>query len=336
MPRTIKTPDGMVHIFPDEATDADISKALKSIMPPPTWAEQHPNMAGAARGVLDTLPAVGAMVGGALATPETLGTGTIAGVALGAGAGRGLRDLIAEGFSLDKPSSPAAKAGHIALDTTEAAAAQALLPGIWEAIKTPGKTIGEIIDLLPSRLRPSMPGGLAKAPARILERPAWQTWQTYVEPESTATPQTTSTAFNAPRLVTAPSESLRSAPSPMAPAETLPSVAPPLAARPVAGPSVPAPAPATPAVTPSKTGPPAGTAMSKLWAAMEQAGVRLPAQDMDTAARAIAQGQDAGEVVQALMRLRNMNQPSAFAGLPSDAEVAARVAERNRTGVWPR
>ena len=76
--------------------------------------------------------------------------------------------------------------------------------------------------------------------------------------------------------------------------------------------------------------------MSKLWAAMEQAGVRLPAQDMDTAARAIAQGQDAGEVVQAVMRLRNMSQPSAFAGLPSDAEVAARVAERNRTGVWPR
>ena len=159
-------------------------------------------------------------------------------------------------------------------------------------------------------------------------------------------------AARAGRVVDRATSSEPVAPSPMAPAEASlgPSVAPPLAVGPTAGPSVSAPV-APPADSllsegavrerlalrnASRTGPPAGTAMSKLWAAMEQAGVRLPAQDMDTAARAIAQGQDAGEVVQAVMRLRNMSQPSAFAGLPSDAEVAARVAERNRTGVWPR
>src|SRR5258708_6356482 len=110
---------------------------------PQTWADRYPNVAGVARGVVNTLPVLGAAVGGALATPETLGTGTIAGAALGAGVGRGARDLIAEYTGLEPKSSPLAKAGTIALDTAVTAA----VPGMIEAVKTPVQTVAEFADI---------------------------------------------------------------------------------------------------------------------------------------------------------------------------------------------
>lgn len=133
---------------------------------------------------LDALPAIGGIVGGVLSTPETLGTGTIGGIALGVGGGRALRDLIAEGLGLEAPTSAASKGARVALDTAEAAAAQAVLPGVIEAIRTPGRTVREVYDVvnkvLPAKLRLSIPPGMANTSAKILERPAWQSWQEYL------------------------------------------------------------------------------------------------------------------------------------------------------------
>jgi hypothetical protein len=170
---------------------------------------------------LDALPGVGAVVGGALAGPETAGLAAIPAMALGAGAGRGLRDLIAEGFNIDQPSSPATKAGRIALDTTETAVASAILPGLWEAIKTPGKTISEVVETLPKWLRPNIPPGMGKAPARILTRPAWQSWQQEMAPEAPAPKPTATSTSMTPGPILQPRPAPVSAPA-AAPVETVP------------------------------------------------------------------------------------------------------------------
>ena len=75
-----------------DTTDADISRFLKAIpasnakdVPKaPTWTAKYPNVAAAARGVVNTLPAVGALVGGVVSTPESFGLATVPGAALGA------------------------------------------------------------------------------------------------------------------------------------------------------------------------------------------------------------------------------------------------------------
>lgn len=172
----------------DQALTVVKSEPLPSLSivksePPParTWADTGRDVA---TGALNALPMVGGIVGGALSTPETLGTGTAAGVALGIGAGRGARDLIAESTGLEDKTTPESKAGRIAIDTALSYVWQSALPGLVEAAKTPGQTAGELYetfkDHLPvflKRLAPSLPTDLVKAPAAaLLERPAWQTW----------------------------------------------------------------------------------------------------------------------------------------------------------------
>jgi hypothetical protein len=159
------------------------------------WTRTHPNIAGIARSAINTLPAIGGGAAGVLFAPEEVasgGLGAIPAVALGVGVGRGLRDLIAEATGLDAPSSPASKAGRIVLDTGEAAAMQAVVPGLVEAIKTPGITVGEILDMFPfkigRRIRAMMPQGLEKAPAAILDRPSWQTLAQPAKAADTAVP----------------------------------------------------------------------------------------------------------------------------------------------------
>lgn len=160
------------------------------------WTKSHPNIAAAVKGTLETLPAAGAILGGVVATPESAGLATIPGVALGAGIGRGLRDLLAEGLGVDRPTTPTEKGARIALDTAETAAAQAILPGLWEAMKTPGKTVGEFIAeskaMLPKwaqAMLPHVPDALKPAPAAVLQRPAWQAWGDYLpKPSATEVP----------------------------------------------------------------------------------------------------------------------------------------------------
>ena len=214
--------NGEEYEFPADATDAQISRFLKAIpaanakdVPKAqTWTAKHPNVAAAAKAVVDTLPAAGALVGGVIATPESFGLATVPGAALGDGVGRGLRDLIAESTGLDEPTSALSKAGRIALDTAETGAVQAVLPGAAEALKTPLKTAGEVIEMLPAsrRIAKFLDLGraakqlrLEKAPAAILERPAWQANPETVKQEfkaffNPAKPATAEAAANVPKL----------------------------------------------------------------------------------------------------------------------------------------
>jgi len=183
---------GDEYEFPADATDAQISRFLKAIpsqnakdVPKAeTWTAKHPTIAAAARGVLNALPAAAGLGAAAAFAPAELasgGLGVIPSLALGAGVGRGARDLIAEAAGLDEPSSALGKAGRIALDVGETAATQAVVPGAVEALKTPLRTTGDVLktfpQLLPRALRPSLPAGLRMPPrpaGPILARPPWQ------------------------------------------------------------------------------------------------------------------------------------------------------------------
>lgn len=191
--------DGTEHVFPP---GFDPVKAAAIVRGPQaaTWTRDHPTIAGLARGAVNTLPAVGAVAGGILGAPAAAATlNPVTGAAveagsvgLGAGAGRGLRDLIAEGLGLDVPSSPTDKAGRIALDAGEAAAAQAILPGLIQALKTPGATVREAVTTfeskLPDALRKFLPdltpgqiSGIANRPAPNITRPAELAWAPYLD-----------------------------------------------------------------------------------------------------------------------------------------------------------
>jgi len=127
------------------------SQARSRSLGDPEWWKAHPNTSRFTRGVLDAFPGGGAMLGGALATPETFGGGTIIGGALGAGAGRGLRDLSAQVLGLEQ-STPMQKATNIGVDTSIAA----LMPGVMEALRSPVQTarwaVGDYSKILPRRL----------------------------------------------------------------------------------------------------------------------------------------------------------------------------------------
>lgn len=114
----------------------------------PTFWDTHPKTKQAVRGTLDTLPVVGAMVGGALATPETLGTGTVAGAALGAGVGRGGRDLIAEYLGVDSPTSPLSKGARIALDTAITAVVPAVTARTKAILAAPKSSLADVIETI--------------------------------------------------------------------------------------------------------------------------------------------------------------------------------------------
>jgi len=124
----------------------------KSLVDPQFW-QNHPNITGIARGSLDSLPGIGAILGGVAASPETLGAGAIAGGALGAGAGRGLRDILAQIGGLEEQTSPMRKAGNITMDTGLAA----ITPGLTEAAMHPVSTARDALrgylKLAPRNLR---------------------------------------------------------------------------------------------------------------------------------------------------------------------------------------
>lgn len=98
MPRTVKGPDGVLHKFPDDATDAEISVALdaspgkKPEAPARTWTDA----------AVDSLPSagglVGGLVGGAGGTVAGIGVGgvpgAIGGAAVGGAAGESAKQLI--------------------------------------------------------------------------------------------------------------------------------------------------------------------------------------------------------------------------------------------------
>lgn len=298
------------------------------------------------KAAINALPGIGGIVGGVVAGGPTEGLAAVPGVALGVGVGRGLRDLIAEGFNLEPKSSPAAKAGRIALDTGEAAAAQAILPGLWEAIKTPGKTIGEIVDMLPAKLRPIIPKFYTDAPATILERPAWQTWGPTLAPKAAADEGPVSLP-GFPRDSVTPAPTAQGARDAFAARTTAPaaSAAPPVATTP---PSV-APAAAAAGKSPQQilneeaiararatfaakqaAAPPASAPAAATEAATPAAAatpIKLTADEVTMGARLVKQGASPADALAKILELRaGMAGSSAFSALPSSD--AARAAMR--------
>lgn len=109
-----------------------------------------------AHGTLNALPGIGAVVGGALSAPETGGVGTIPGMALGAGIGKGARDLIGHATGLDAPTTPLQKAGGIAAETAATGATAAILPGLVAAAKAPIQTLREGAEQFGSAMPPAI------------------------------------------------------------------------------------------------------------------------------------------------------------------------------------
>lgn len=132
-------PDGFV---PDAQKPPVVPPSVQS----PTWMQQHPKTRQAVRGVLDTLPVAGALAGGAIATPETLWAGTVPAAALGAGVGRGARDLLAEYLGVDEPTSPLSKAARISLDTAITAAVPAITSRVKDLLAAPKATLADVIE----------------------------------------------------------------------------------------------------------------------------------------------------------------------------------------------
>lgn len=110
------------------------------------WA-RHPNAAQLTKGALNSLPTAGAITGGVIATPETLGAGTVVGSALGAGAGRGARDLLAEALGLEDKTSPLSKGARIALDTAITAATPAVAGTAKRLLTDPRTTLADLLDV---------------------------------------------------------------------------------------------------------------------------------------------------------------------------------------------
>lgn len=180
---TVKLSDGREFDVTTEGgapSEEDVLNSLK--MQPPasakSWWDNHPTIKQLATGAVDTLPGVGAIAGSVLGAPGGPLT-VLGGTALGAGVGKGARDLIAESTGLAPPTSPWAKAGGIALDTALTAA----VPGVIEAIKSPLSTAKEAATIFensfPEKLRPRFVKALAEwtptnGAAQILERPTWQ------------------------------------------------------------------------------------------------------------------------------------------------------------------
>lgn len=167
--------------FPDTMQPDAINAAAKRL-----HDEANPPSLGRRVGrlALDTLPGIGGIVGGVLSTPETLGAGTVPGIALGVGAGKGLRDLIGHYTGLDAPSTPTQKAVGIAGETGLAAATGYVLPGLVSAAKAPLQALREGSEQFGSAMPPAIrrlgklvPSLPKPEQGRILTRPAWQTWE---------------------------------------------------------------------------------------------------------------------------------------------------------------
>jgi len=226
-PKTGKTLD-MTGDSPPTA--AEIGLAFTKAYPPASglsaFFEQHPNVAALARGTANVLPGAGAVLGGALgasAAPVSLGLGAIpgvtAGAALGAGAGRGLRDLATEGLGLEPVTSPFQKGVGIAGE----AALTAAVPGVIEAARTPIRSLAEFTDaarkLLPRAVQPQFLQDLPKwleqlktaapAEASTLTRPAWQSATEAISPAEPAMTSQSPSALPGPPKVRITAEDVR-------------------------------------------------------------------------------------------------------------------------------
>lgn len=103
--RTIRTPDGQLHQFPADATDAEIASALKTPKTPSQGADKAPAKRGWIDTAIDALPAIEGTVGGIVGGVAGAGAGGLGGVTLGAASGEAHRQLIQRARGKTTPSS---------------------------------------------------------------------------------------------------------------------------------------------------------------------------------------------------------------------------------------
>lgn len=146
MPRRI-TAEGVVHTFPDDATDAEISAALNAI--PQPNAAAAPKARTWADTAVDALPAVagaiGGVVGGIGGTVAGMGVGgvpgAIGGATLGGAAGESAKQLINRARGAQAPASPTQAATDIALQGGVQGAAETVGAGVGGLMAAAGPRI---------------------------------------------------------------------------------------------------------------------------------------------------------------------------------------------------
>lgn len=116
----IETPDDVAA-----RNQLQLEQRSKSLVNPQFW-QNHPNMAEFSRQVLNSLPGVGGVLGGAAGE----GIGSIPLMALGAGGGRGIRDILAQSMGLESPTNLANKFTNAGTDAGLTAVGAKVIPGI--------------------------------------------------------------------------------------------------------------------------------------------------------------------------------------------------------------
>jgi hypothetical protein len=137
VPRQVKGPDGIVHIFPNDATDAEISQALDAA---PAHARTWTDTA------IDALPAVGGAVGGIVGgiggTVAGMGVGgapgAIGGAVVGGSAGEAARQLINRARGTATPTTAGAAATDIGTQGAIQGAAEATGVAVGAGMKAAG------------------------------------------------------------------------------------------------------------------------------------------------------------------------------------------------------
>lgn len=145
MSRRVQTPDGVIHEFPDDATDAEISDALGAVPKKQagrattrTWTDT----------AVDALPMIGGAVGGALGAASgipTLGLTSLPAAAAGAGilgaGGEAARQLINRLRGADSPTTPTEAATDIALAGGEQGALEGVGGAVTKGLSAGGRAV---------------------------------------------------------------------------------------------------------------------------------------------------------------------------------------------------
>lgn len=168
MDRQVRGPDGTIHVFPDDATDQEISAALDAApadamkKAPPntkrrTWTDTAIDLLPAAGG------AIGGIVGGIGGTVAGMGVGglpgAIGGATVGGAAGEGFRQAIQTARGVEAPRTT----GQALTGIGQQAALQGGAEAVGGAVGTALRPIGAA--LMQSAVKPG-----AKATARAIFR----------------------------------------------------------------------------------------------------------------------------------------------------------------------
>lgn len=145
MPRRVRTPDGTVHNFPDDATDAEISEALSA--PPPTARGPEKTKSWTDMAV-NALPMIGGAVGGVLGAMSgiptlglTSGPAAVAGAGLLGAGGEAAKQLINRARGQDAPTTPGQAATDIGLQGATQAGAEVVGQGVSKALTGAGRMV---------------------------------------------------------------------------------------------------------------------------------------------------------------------------------------------------